>query len=184
MNFNYPGYELKFVQKKNIKDGSDHLFSYIYKFYSPKTKLNYVLLADCHTHDFFSIKFYPKCYKKTDKKYSLITNKGDIGNVLITCLNLIPILLAEHPTGSFGFAGARTYDRASKTIEPLESNQRYNTYTYIAQRRIGTFTFEHFEYPEISGYMLINKSCSLGITEQERVIREMLGNTYNELPMP
>ena len=143
-----------------------------------------MLLADCHNHDFFSIKFYPKHYRKTDKKYSLITNKGDIGNVLITCLSVIPLLLLQHPTGSFGFAGARTYDRASKTVEQLEINQRYNTYTYIAQRKIGTQTFEHFKYPDISGYMLVNKSCALNVNEQEKLIREMLGRTYNELPMP
>lgn len=184
MDFNYPGYELNFIQKKTIKDGSDHLLSYIYKFYSPITELYYVLLADCHNHDFFSIKFYPKPYRKTDRKYSLITNRGDIGNILITCLNVIPILLTKHPEGSFGFAGARSFDRKSKRVEPLESNQRYKTYTYIAKRKIGRQTFEHFEYPEISGYMLINKNCKLGVTKQEEHIREMLGRTYNELPMP
>jgi hypothetical protein len=184
LEFNHQGYELKFIQKKTIKDDSDHLLSYIYKFYSPVTNLNYVLLADCHKHDFFAIKFYPKCYKKTDKKYSLITNKGDLGNVLISCLNVIPILLKEHPVASFGFAGARSIDKKSKTVEPLESNQRYNTYTYIAQRRIGNKTFQHFEYPEISGYMLINRACPLGVEHKEEIIQKMLRETYNELPMP
>lgn len=184
MDFKHTGYELKFIQKKTIKDDSDHLFSYIYKFYSPVTRLNYVILADCHKYDFFSIKFYPKRYKKTDKKYSLITNKGDVGNILISCLNVIPPLLEKHPHASFGFAGARTIDKYSKTIEPLENNQRYRTYTYIAQRRIGDKTFQHFEYPEISGYMLINRVCDLGVEKREAVIQKMLRETYNELPMP
>ena len=184
MDFNYPGYELKFIQKITIKDGSDHLLSFIYKFYSPITKLNYVILAEGHLYDFFSIKFYPKCYKKTDKKYSLITNKHDLGNILNSCLNIIPIILNEYPMASFGFAGARTFDRKSNMVEPLEKNQRYNLYTYIARKRIGNVTFQHFEYPDISGYMLINRSCELGIEHREEIIRTMLGRTYNELPMP
>jgi len=107
LEFDYTGYELKFIQRKKIKDDPDHLFSYIYKFFSPITKLNYVLTAELHDNDFFAIKFYPKCFKKTDKKYSLITNKGDVGNIVITCLKIIPILLNDNPRASFGFVGAR-----------------------------------------------------------------------------
>lgn len=103
---------------------------------------------------------------------------------MISCLNVIPPLLEKHPHASFGFAGARTIDKYSKTIEPLENNQRYRTYTYIAQRRIGDKTFQHFEYPEISGYMLINRVCDLGVEKREAVIQKMLRETYNELPMP
>lgn len=184
LDFNHNGYELKFIQKKSIKDDSDHLFSYIYKFYSPITKLNYVVIADLHDHDFFAIKFYPKCYKKTDKKYSLITNKGDLGNILITCINIIPTLLREKPKASFGFVGARTIDKKSNTVEQIENTQRFNIYAYLAKRKVGNVTFQHFEYPEISGYMFINRSGDHDIEYLENCIRFMLSVTYNNLPMP
>ncbi len=93
MIFDYPGYDLQFIQKRRIKDGSAHLFSFLYKFYSPITELQYVLTADYHEGDFFAIKFYAKMLRKSDFKYSLITNKGDVGNLLVTCLKCVPLLL-------------------------------------------------------------------------------------------
>ncbi|MCY4781452.1 hypothetical protein ORI89_17465 [Sphingobacterium sp. UT-1RO-CII-1] len=117
-------------------------------------------------------------------KYSLITNRGDIGNILITCLNIIPILLNIHPTASFGFAAARTFDKKSKKVEPLRKNQRFKVYAYIAQRKIGDRTFQHFEYPEVSGYLLINRSANHNVESTEIMIKSMLSETYNDLPMP
>lgn len=184
MNFNHIGYELKFIQKQRVKDDSDHLFSYIYKFYSPITKLNYVVTADLHEYDFFAIKFYPKCYRKTEKKYSLITNRGDVGNILVSCINVISILLQERPKASFGFVGARTHDKRSNTIEPIENTQRFRTYAYIAKRKIGDLTFQHFEYSEISGYMLINRAGEHDVEYLESYIRLMLCEIYNDLPLP
>lgn len=184
MDFNYNGYELTFIQKKNIKDGSDHLFSFIYKFYSPVTKLNYVLIADCHANDFISIKFYPKCYRKSDYKYNLIVNRGDLGNIVITCIKVIPILLGMYPTASFGFAAARTLDRQSRTLEPVERTQRFKLYCYVSQKTIGNATFQHFEYPDISGYILVNRNHEKCVDELEKEIASMLRETYNDLPMP
>gem|GEM_PF-3174736 len=71
MIFDYPGYDLQFIQKRRIKDGSAHLFSFLYKFYSPVTELQYVLTADYHEGDFFAIKFNAKMHRKSDFKYSL-----------------------------------------------------------------------------------------------------------------
>ena len=69
MEFNYLGYELKFIQCKRIVDQSAHLYTFIYKFYSPITKLQYILLADYHDNDFFALKFYPKPFRKSTKVF-------------------------------------------------------------------------------------------------------------------
>ncbi len=205
MDFNIQGYDLQFIQVQKVKDDSDHLFSFIYKFYSPKTKYRYILTADYNREDFFAIKFYPKPFRKSDRKYSIITNKGDLGNILVSCLKVIPILLIEYPRASFGFAGARTYDpvykrrsrrrnKSSKSDkkrkrilegrwEQIESNQRFNIYSYVAKKKIGNKTFQHFEYKEISSYMLVNRSSG-NIDEREFILKEMLSNTYNNLPAP
>lgn len=183
MDFNCDGYELKFIQKQKIKDGSSHLFSYIYTFYSAFTKYKYVLKADFHEKCFFAIKFYPKRYRSSEKKFSVITNKGDVANILVSCLKVIPVLLSKYPTASFGIAASRSYDTQSKKYEPLENNQRFKLYSSIARKKIGDQTFQHYEYPEISGYLLINRAANNEVDNHELQIKQMLINTYNDLPM-
>src|SRR5690606_8146966 len=98
-----------------------------------------------------------------DYKYSKIINKGDVGNILITCAKAIPLILQQHPTASFGFVGARTLDKASGKVESYNNNQRFTIYSYIVAQKFGKITFEHMEYPEISGYLLINRHNGVSI---------------------
>ena len=53
-------YPLKFIQKDICKDGSDHLFTYIYKFTLAETNLHYIIRAEYHTENIFAVKFYSK----------------------------------------------------------------------------------------------------------------------------
>ncbi|MEH6305581.1 hypothetical protein RYH73_08000 [Olivibacter sp. CPCC 100613] len=184
MIFDYPGYELQFIQKRRIKDGSAHLFSFLYKFYSPVTDLQYVLTADYHEGDFFAIKFYAKMHRKSDFKYYLITNRGDVGNLLVTCLKCVPLLLGEYPTASFGFVGSRTYDKNSRKMEGYSNTQRFKIYREFVSKKIGTGLFQHFEYEEVSGYLLINQKCGVDPNIKERQLVSMLAATYNDLPNP
>ncbi len=184
MIFDYPGYELQFIQKRKIKDGSAHLFSFLYKFYSPVTELQYILTADYHEDDFFAIKFYAKMHRKSDFKYSLITNKGDIGNLLVTCLKCVPLLLETYPTASFGFVGSRTYDKVSKKLEDYSNTQRFRIYREFVVTKIGADIFKHYEYEGISGYLLVNRNCGVDVDAKERELVTMLAATYNDLPNP
>lgn len=177
MKFNSIGYELNFIQKRLCKDESDHKFTIIYKFYSPRTKLIYILNADYHANDVFGIKFYCKKDKKSDYKYSKIVNKGDVGNILVTCAKVIPILLNQFPTASFGFAASRSVDSKNKLVEQPYMNQRFKTYAQVAAKKIGNFTFTHFEYPEISSYLLVNNYYG-NVSAAERNIVSMFRRTY------
>ena len=180
MTFDYPGYELKFVQKRPCKDGSPHLFTLIFKFYSPVTKYFYILHADYHAEDVFAIKFYAKPHRKSEFKYSKITNRKDLGNILVTCAKAIPLLLLQYPNASFGFAAARSIDKKTKKVEDLPSNQRFETYRYIIKTKFGTKTFAHFDYPRISSYLLVNKNCG-DVEEKEQALKTMFQETYNTL---
>lgn len=180
MTFDYSGYPLTFIQRQPCKDASAHLFTLIYKFYSPITKLKYILRADYHEQNVFGIKFYASCHKRSEHKYSKITNKGDVGNVLISCLNVIPIILKEYPNASFGFIGARTIDFASHTVEDYENTQRFRIYKELVRKKIGLKTFEHIEYQEISGYLLINRNSG-DIDIKERNLIDMFTLTYRNL---
>ncbi|HWZ03824.1 MAG TPA: hypothetical protein VNX40_09450 [Mucilaginibacter sp.] len=182
MNFDYPGYPLKFVQKRPCKDGSSHLFTLVYKFHSPITKYIYILHADYHEENVFAIKFYAKKDRNSDYKYSLLTNKGDVGNILITCLKAIPLILKDYPDASFGFIGSRTIDMESKTAEDYGNNQRFRIYRRIIDKKIGLNIFEHYVYEPISGYLLVNKSARQDIDIKKKAITKMFQETYHNLP--
>lgn len=180
MNFDYTGYNLKFIQRNPCKDGSSHLYSYIFKFHSPITNHIYILIAEYYNKNVFSIKFYSKRHRKSQHKYNKIINKGDVGNILISCLNVIPYLLNIHPTSSFAISSSRTIDFKHKRVENSENNQRFKLYKYIIQKKIGTETFSHFEYTKISSYMLINNKND-NIEQKERELVSMFSHTYMEL---
>lgn len=181
MNFDFPGYELKFIQKKPCRDESAHQFSLIYKFSSPVTGYHYILTAEYHLCDVFGIKFYCKKDRHSDFKYSRIINKGDLGNILITCAKVVPLLLNDYPEASFGFLGSRSVDSKSKTIENYDTNQRFKTYSYIIQKKFGVLTFEHIEFPKISAYLLVNRECK-DVKKREAEIINMITENYEYLP--
>jgi hypothetical protein len=179
--FSSPGYPLEFIQRRLCRDASAHLFTLIYKFRSPITRYAYILHADYHEEDVFALKFYAQKDSKDDYKYSRITNKGDVFNILITCLRVVPVILQDYPTASFGFIGSRTIDRASGTVEDYQNTQRFRVYCGIVAGTIGEQTFAHYTYEEVSGYLLINRAAP-DIDAKEQLISRMFSATYNELP--
>ncbi len=178
--FNHPGYDLKFVIKIPCKDITSHKFTLVYKFYSPLTKYIYILNADYHAEDVFAIKFYVKQHSKSDYKYSKITNKKDLPNILITCAKVVPILMAEFPTASFGFAASRSLDDRANKVEGLPNNQRFQAYSYLACKKFGTQTFAHFDYPAISSYLLLNKNSG-DVEKKEKAIVDMFRANYHTM---
>ncbi|SFQ66355.1 hypothetical protein [Flavobacterium akiainvivens] len=181
MTFDYQGYPLEFLQKQPCKDKSAHLFTLLYKFYSPVTHYHYILRAEYHEFDVFAIKFYCVKDKHSEYKYSKIVNKGDIGNILITCALAVPMLLIDYPTASFAFAGARSIDFKSRKVENYQKNQRFRIYSNIVAKKFGNKTFAHYEYEDISAYLLVNKSAA-NIDEKEREIVAMFAANYDNLP--
>lgn len=180
MIFNSAGYPLKFIQKQICRDASDHLFTLIYKFNSPITRYAYILRAEYHAEQVFALKFYAQKDSKSDYKYSHIINKGDVYNILITCLRAAQLILPDYPDASFCFIGSRTVDPVSNTVEDYENTQRFRVYSQIVESSIGDQTFEHFTYEAVSGYLLVNRIAG-DIDNKERLIRQMFTRTYNNL---
>ena len=180
MIFNSKGYPLRFIQKQICRDASDHLFTLIFKFYSPVTRYAYVLRAEYHQEQVFALKFYAQKDSKSDYKYSRIINRGDVFNILITCLQSVQIILRDYPGASFGFIGARTIDPVSNRAEGYENTQRFRVYSQIVEDTIGYQTFEHFTYENVSGYLLVNRDVE-NIEDKERLIKQMFISTYNHL---
>ena len=174
------GYSLKFIQADPVNDSSDHLKSYIFKFFSEKNKLHYVVRAEYHKHDFFAVKFYAKKDRKSDRKYNIVTNKGDVANILITCAKSIPYLLQLFPGASFGFIGSRTVDFSSEKVEGFVNNQRFRLYNYHLPQLIGNETFFHVSFRTASSYALINKT-NKDMEKYKEFVKQMVIDTYDEI---
>lgn len=179
-------YTLNFIQKSRCKDGSDHLHTYIYKFFVKETKLIYILKAEYHNENVIALKFYCKKDKRSPYKYNKIINKCTykvVIGILDVCTLLIPKLLKLHPNCNFALCSSRTIDFSNpeKLTESIKENQRFRIYSRFIQDRIGNKTFTHFEYPDISCYLLVNNE-NKNIEQTERKILEMFSRTYITIP--
>jgi hypothetical protein len=177
LTFDSVGYELTFIQRRKIVDDTAHKSTFIYKFFSPVTQFHYIINVDEHEGNVFAVKFYCKRDRKLDDKYRRIVNKNDVANILITCLKVVPEILGTCSDASFCFMGMQSIDPVTNTLEPLENTQRFKIYTTVVQRLIGIETFEHFQYSNISGYLLLNKTHANTYNKQIEFI-EMFKNTY------
>jgi hypothetical protein len=178
MKLTSQGYDLKFIQTH--PSNVNHELRYVFKFFSQKTRLHYIVYADYHEHDFFGIKFYAKKDRKSNRKYSNIVNKGDVSKILITCAKSIPELLKIYPKASFGFIGARSIDYKAKKVEGYKANQRFRLYTYHIPQLIGDRTFLHKSFPNASSYILLNRKNE-DLEKVEKSIKNTVCNTYPDL---
>jgi len=182
VGFNYSGYPIKFIQKDRSRDDTAHLYSHIFKFFSPKTNYHYIIRAEYHQEEVFAIKIYCKKDRRSDFKYSKIVNRGDIGNIVISCPKVIPILLQEFPNASFGFVGVRSYDTTGNLVEPISKTQRFIIWSEVVKKKIGQVTFSHFEFPEASGYELLNRKSVISEAERIELMKRMFIDTYSDFP--
>ncbi|ANI88839.1 hypothetical protein A9P82_05770 [Arachidicoccus ginsenosidimutans] len=138
----------------------------------------------------FIIKFYDKNHSGKNK-YAVLTNQGDVRNILMTNFNLLQILLSEYPTASFCFMGERRYykdkEHGQLLVEDAENNIRYRVYKlFVQQEEIQNYLNAHFiqKYKDsISGYLFLNRNNRLctSLSLYEDNIRDMLGREFPEI---
>ncbi|MGF7232350.1 hypothetical protein [Arachidicoccus sp.] len=184
----FKGYHPRLKSKKYNKKHSRWLFSY--SFYSIKNGSTYVIEAFYYVKvELFIIKFYDKNHSGKNK-YAILTNKGDVRNILMTNFNLLNILLEEYPTASFCFMGERRYfkDKNKQVlVEDAENNIRYRVYkSFIEQDIFRPFLNKNFllKYKnKISSYLFLNKSNILfpSLLAYEEHIRNILSNEFPEI---
>jgi len=137
VRFKSEPFDLTFSHKEIETDKSDHQFSLIYSFRSSETKLRYILRAEYHSGNVFGIKFYAKNHALSDFKYSIVTNKGHSLRIYLTCASIVPKLLQDYPSASFGLIASRSIDSKKEKIEPVEFNRRFKIYSDIIQELFG-----------------------------------------------
>jgi hypothetical protein len=99
--------------------------------------------------------------------------------IFLTCATLVSQLLAACPTASFVVNGAQSRDFQANKIERRENTQRFRVYKNIAAKLFGRERFEHYEFVEISSYVLVNKTSCTDISAEVERIRNILIDRYN-----
>lgn len=178
-------YDIHFIQKASPRDGDAFRLSYIYKFRSNKTEkyqsLKYIIRVEV-IDDIYAIKFYAARDRKLDNKYNRIIKAhsySDTLRIFVTCASIVPMILKDEPLASFIINGAQSLDLKSNKIEDKANNQRFRLYRNIAIRLFGKVLFEHYEFPEISSYLIVNKKDCPNIEEKKNRIKDTLLNIYD-----
>lgn len=178
-------YKMIFIQKASPNVGDAFDFAYIYKFYSNRKdicqRLKYIVRVEV-TNDIFAIKFYAARDKKLDNKYNRILkmhNYTETLRIFMTCASIVPLILQEFPLASFVINGAQSLDLESNKIEGRANNQRFRLYKNMATQLFGKKCFEHYEFIEISSYLMVNKKECSDIERKKDRIKETLLNLYD-----
>lgn len=177
-------YPISFIQKASPTGNDAFDFCRIYAFYTDPTpecqRLKYIVRAEAHD-DVFAIKFYAARDKNLDDKYNRImsvhTYKGAL-RIFVTCASLIPLLAKDFPNASYIVNGARTIDRFRK-VEGENETQRFRIYRTLAIKIIGEQQFGHYQFKEISSYLLVKKKPNVDIEEDKARIKSIFIDRYD-----
>jgi hypothetical protein len=177
MKFDSEPYKVQFVQRSSPTRSDDFLFAEIYKFFTDK-KLKYIVRAEMYENNTFTVKYYAAIHKYLDDKYSVLTRQHDAHRIFITCFAIFKILLGKYPDASFAVNGSCSVDAHHNKIEGEDKNQRFRIYAYVIDRLIGHGEFEHYSFPELSSYMLVNR-VNKDTDAQKDAIKSMFLNLFD-----
>lgn len=145
-------YKMIFIQKASPNVGDAFDFAYIYKF----------LLKQ-------------KRYLSKTKMH----NYTETLRIFMTCASIVPLILQKFPLASFVINGAQSLDLESNKIEGRANDQRFRLYKNMATQLFGKERFEHYEFIEISSYLMVNKKECSDIERKKDRIKETLLNLYD-----
>lgn len=90
-----------------------------------------------------------------------------------------PSHFTKIPTSFICVNGAQSLDLESNKIEGRANNQRFRLYKNMATQLFGKERFEHYEFIEISSYLMVNKKECSDIERKKDRIKETLLNLYD-----
>ena len=176
---NCRAFDIQFIQKASPNKGDAFDFALVYKFFTDRTelyqRLKYILRVEVFG-DVYAIKFYAARDRKLDNKYNRLLKAHTYQSIIrlfYTCASLVSILYRENPSISFIINGAESHDLISGKQENMESNQRFRIYRVIALKLFGSESFSHYQCPEASSYMLINKNTNSNTDKKFENVKRM-----------
>ena len=156
-------YEFSFIMYEAV-DRNGHIRNILYKFKSTKSNTWYIVCVEQYKYNVFILKFYPKNWRFSKRKYNLLTNTHEPRRIIGTCINIALSVLDEYPDASFGFIGA------NRENEDTCETKRYKVYSTIVATCFSEECFYHKESKERSAYLLIN---NIAIKNNPLLIREI-----------
>lgn len=145
-------------------DNDGHIRNKLYRFRSEKSNTQYIVCVGQYKYNVFILKFYPKNWRFSKRKYNLLTNTHEPRRIIGTCINIALSVLDEYPDASFGFIGA------NRENEDTCETKRYKVYSTIVATYFSEECFYHKESKEKSAYLLIN---NIAIKNNPLLIREI-----------
>lgn len=135
----------------------------LYRFKSDRTKKVYMVRVECHSNNFYGIKFYLKIHEKSKYKYNNLTRLNEPRPVINTCICILLDLYKKNPCASFGFIGSETREEKKKRelegkseSERTETTKRMLVYRRILNTYFSSNEFEHIIDESKSAYVMVN----------------------------
>lgn len=179
--FDSDGYQFRYVQRNPCRKEDAHVCTYVFTFYASHTGVHYVVNADEHYHNVYAVKFYAKHQRHHENRYQLLTNRGHVGRILQTLVDIVRYILQMDNRASFAMIGMRSIDAELEIIEPPQPSQRYRLYRAFIGRKFGSVLFEHFEVERVNAYALINRTAHDDVPQAAKEITRMFTATYANL---
>lgn len=145
-------------------DNDGHIRNKLYRFRSEKSNTQYIVCVEQYKYNVFILKFYPKNWRFSKRKYNLLTNTHEPRRIIGTCINIALSVLDEYPDASFGFIGA------NRENEDTCETKRYKVYSTIVATYFSEECFYHKESKEKSAYLLIN---NIAIEQNPSLVKEI-----------
>lgn len=128
----------------------EHLFTF-----DTKYGRRYIVQVDEFRYNFYGLKFYPKSYRHSRKRFSVLTNEKDTLNtvmILRTCVDVMGAIYTNDALASFGFVGAASDGEAEA------DNKRFRIYNQIMVNFFSPDSFQHAEQRSKSLYAIFNRN--------------------------
>lgn len=148
-----------------------HLSNLLYRFKSTKSNISYIVCVEHYKYNVFVVKFYPKSWRDSKRKYQLLTRTNEPRRIIYTCINIMLTIFDRHPTASFGFVGA------NRIGEKPRETKRYRVYSTFVATYFSDKLFVHKEDKDKSAYLLVNRS----VLSKDPLLISKIEGFFNEL---
>ena len=168
------GFPFIYKHNKAEKDGATSFIRHTYTFKSPKSNQTYIVEVD-EFSDFllYVVKFYLKNHRLSKNKFKLQTGLNEASRGIGTCVNIMVELYQKNPFRSFAFIGA-----ASES-ENKNNTKRFRLYKKVMEAVFTPTTFDHFQHPKSSAYMMLNRAYSQNHLDLRNQIEDFFLKNYD-----
>lgn len=132
----------------------------------------YIVRVEEYDYNVFAIKFYLRNHRNSDNKYNLLTHSHKASRIISTMIRIIVVYFHKNPYSSFVFIGAHLIG------EDRKNTKRFRVYTRAVKNMISPASFHHFEYPDESGYVLLNKDFNENNPDLLKNIEDIFNRIY------